>query len=171
MSTYFRLVSSETLDDAPLEPQAISRPDPTTAHPADTRPAPAPPKRSLRVLCVDDDEMVLESMKDFLAYYGHQAGVASGGKRAVEMFRTAILKSEPYDVVITDMNMPEINGHIVARMIKAESPGTPVILITGAANTTKDHGGTLSACVDTVLPKPIRIQELNDAILRSVSSA
>ena len=49
------------------------------------------------------------------------------------MFRTAILKSEPYDVVITDMNMPDINGYEVAQMIKIESPDTPVILMTGAA--------------------------------------
>ena len=170
MSTFFRLVSSETLDDTPSDPQNVSRPDPPAAEPADASPVPAPPKRSLRVLCVDDDEMVLESMKDFLVYFGHRVGMASGGKRAMEMFRTAILKGELYDVVITDMNMPDVSGYAVAQAIKAESPNTPVVLITGAGNTIKD-GSSLSACVDTVLRKPIRMQDLNDALLRTANPA
>jgi CheY-like chemotaxis protein len=152
--------------DTPSDPQDVSPPDPPTANPSAASPIPAPPKRSLRVLCVDDDEMVLEGMKDFLVYFGHRVGMASGGKRAMEMFRTAILNSEPYDVVITDMNMPHVNGYALAQAIKSESPDVPVILITGAGNTTKDDG-SLSACVDIVLPKPIRMQELNDVLLRT----
>jgi DNA-binding response OmpR family regulator len=86
------------------------------------------------------------------------------------MFRAAILKNEPYQVVITDMNMPDVNGYAVAQAIKAESPDTPVILITGAGNTIKDSG-SLSVCVDTVLHKPIRMQGLNEALLRTVNPA
>lgn len=170
MSTFFRLVSSEILYDTSASPPDVSSPEPPAAGSADPSPAPAPPKRSLRVLCVDDDEMVLEGMKDFLVYFGHRVGMASGGKRAMEMFRAASLKSEPYEVVITDMNMPEVSGYAVAQAIKAESPNTPVILITGAANTVRD-GGPLSACVDTVLRKPIRMQDLNDALLQMANPA
>jgi len=170
MSTFFRLVSSETLDDTPADAQAVSRPDPPAANPGRVKPVPAPRKRSLRVLCVDDDEMVLEGMKDIIVYFGHRVGMASGGRRAMEMFRTAILKSEPYDIVITDMNMPDVNGYAVAQAIKAESPNTPVILITGAGNTARDSG-SLSACVDTVLHKPIRMEDLNSVILRTANPA
>jgi CheY-like chemotaxis protein len=170
MSTFFRLVSPETLYDTPSDPQDISRPEPPAADPVGANPVPAPPKRSLHVLCVDDDEMVLEGMTDILVSFGHRVGMASGGKHAMEMFHTAILKSEPYDVVITDMNMPDVNGYAVAQTIKAESPNTPVILITGAGNTIRD-GGPLSTCVDSVLRKPIRMQDLNDALLRTVSPA
>lgn len=170
MSTFFQLVSSETSQDAPSGRQDVPQPDPPAVNPAEANPVPAPPKRSLRVLCVDDDEMVLEGMKDFLVYFGHRVGMASGGRRAMEMFRIAILKSEPYDAVITDMNMPEVNGHAVAREIKAESPHTPVILISGAANTPKDDD-SLSACVDTVLYKPVRMQELNNTLLRTTKPA
>jgi CheY-like chemotaxis protein len=170
MNTFFRLVPSETPLDASADPQGVPRPDPSAANPAGARPVSAPAKRSLRVLCVDDDEMVLEGMKDFILYFGHRAGMASGGKHALEMFRTAILQNEPFDVVITDMNMPEVDGYALAQMIKAESPNTPVILFTGAGDTVTDSQPS-SACVDIVLLKPIRMQELNDAILQSVNPA
>lgn len=133
---------------------------------ADSESLGAPPsKRSLRVLCIDDDEMVLESMKDFLAHFGHRVGAASGGKRGIEVFCIAILKSEPYDVVITDMNMPDVSGYVVAQAIKAESPDTPVVLITGAGNTTRD-AGSISASVDATVNKPVHMKELNDLLHR-----
>lgn len=170
MSTFFQLVSPEILYNTPSDPQGVSQPDPPATIPASANPSPAPPHRSLRVLCVDDDEMVLESMKDFLVYFGHRVGMASGGRRAMEMFRTAIQRSEPYDLVITDMNMPDVGGYGVAQAIKTDSPNTPVILITGAGNTMKDNG-SFSAGIDVVLHKPIRMQELNDVLLRTAKPA
>jgi len=86
------------------------------------------------------------------------------------MFRTALLQGEPYDVVITDMNMPDVSGYAVAQMIKIESSDTPVILMTGAGNTTRD-GGALSASVDVVVNKPVRMQELNDLLLQMARPA
>ncbi|HKW30494.1 MAG TPA: response regulator [Verrucomicrobiae bacterium] len=159
---------SESPSDTPQDPRDVSRQGLPAVNQTGTRPV--PPGRSLRVLCIDDDEMVLESMKEFLAYFGHRVGMASGGKRGIEVFCTAILKSEPYEVVITDMNMPGISGHAVAQIIKAESPDTPVILITGAGNTTMDSGA-LSASVDAVVNKPVHMQELNDLLLRMARPA
>jgi len=139
------------------------------AHP-EPLPVSAPPKRSLRVLCIDDDEQILESMKDCLAFFDHRVRVASGGKYGIELFCTGILKSEPYDVVITDMNMPDVNGYAVAQAIKAESPQTPVILLTGAGNTLRDPGA-LSSSVDAVAIKPVRMHELNELLLRMARTA
>ena len=123
------------------------------------------PKRSLCILCIDDDEQILEMMKDCLTNYEHRVKVASGGKYGIELFRTAILKSEPYEVVITDLGMPDIDGYHVARTIKAESPNTPVIMMTGWGTTMRDDGETASE-VDAVIGKPPCMQELNDLILR-----
>ena len=86
------------------------------------------------------------------------------------MFCAAMLKSEPYDVVITDMNMPGVDGYAVAKMIKTESPGTPVILITGAGNTMLDAGAS-SASVDIVVNKPVHLQELNNLLVRMARPA
>ena len=170
MNAFPKPVHSEPLRDAQPDPRNISQQCPPTVNPAGASQFPVPPKRSLRVLCIDDDAMVLESMKDCLKFFGHQAGTASGGKSGVEMFCAAMLKSEPYDVVITDMNMPGVDGYAVAQMIKTESPDTPVILITGAGNTVMDAGAA-SASVDIMVNKPVHLQELNDLLLRITPSS
>ena len=127
--------------------------------------AAAPAKRSLRWLCIDDDEQILETMQVCLGHMGHQVKVASGGKRGIEVFSTAILKSEPYDAVITDMSMPDVNGYEVAQVIKAESPKTPVILLSGAAGTTKE-AEVPSTTVDAVINKPASLKQLNELLLQ-----
>jgi CheY-like chemotaxis protein len=128
------------------------------------------PKRSVNILCIDDDEQFLETMKDCLAHFEHRVTVASGGKRGLELFRTAMMKSQPYEVVITDLGMPDMDGQRVARTIKAESPNTPVILMTGRGAITKQDGEK-APVVDVVVDKPPHIQELNDLILRIATPA
>ena len=158
----------ESLCDTTPDSQDVFRKSPSTVKVADGDPAPA--RRSVRVLCIDDDEMILESVKDFLAFFGHEVEGAAGGLRGLEMFRAAILKGDPYEVVITDLNMPDLNGYMVAETIKARSPQTPVILMTGAANPAMD-GGPSSTSVDVVVNKPACIQELNALLLRMAGPA
>jgi CheY-like chemotaxis protein len=67
--------------------------------------------------------------------------------------------------VITDLGMPDVDGHEVARAIKADSPKTPVIMMTGWASMIKDVGETASG-VDAVLPKPPSIQALQNLLVR-----
>ena len=81
------------------------------------------------------------------------------------MFRAAMLKKQPFQTVITDLGMPDIDGHQVARTIKAESPGTPVIMMTGWGSIMKEDGET-APDVDAVVGKPPRIQELNNLLLQ-----
>ncbi len=124
-------------------------------------------KRSLHVLCIDDDEQILEMMKACLGHHGHRVRVASGGKYGIELFSTAMLKSEPYDVVITDLGMPDIDGYQVAWAIKIESPSTPIVMLTAwGANVRNDEA--ISTTVNAVVSKPPQIQELNDLLLRLV---
>ncbi len=129
----------------------------------------APPqpkrKRSLHILCIDDDEQVRELMTQCLTHFEHRVTVASGGKHGLELFRTATLENRPYEVVITDLGMPDIDGQHVARTIKAESPHTPVIMMTGWGTIMKDEGET-ALSVDAVVGKPPCMQELNDLVLR-----
>ena len=81
------------------------------------------------------------------------------------MFHTATQANEPYEVVITDLGMPDIDGHQVARLVKAESPQTPVILMTGWGAMIKE-GGEETPAVDIVVGKPLRMVELNDVLLQ-----
>ena len=127
-------------------------------------------KRSLYILCIDDDEQILEFMTQCLTRFEHRVRVASGGKHGLELFRTATLENQPYEVVITDFGMPDIDGQYVARTIKAESPKTPVIMMTGWDTFMEDDGET-ALSVDAVVDKPPCMQELNDLVLRIATPA
>jgi DNA-binding NtrC family response regulator len=128
-------------------------------------PAQTQPKRSLHILCIDDDALVLEIMTRCLTRMEHRVTVASGGKHGLELFRTATLENQPYEVVITDLGMPDIDGQCVAQTIKAESPKTPVIMMTGWG-TIMDDEKEADLPVDAVVGKPPCMQELNDLVLR-----
>jgi DNA-binding response OmpR family regulator len=158
-------VHVEPLRDTQPDLRDVSRQCPPAINPATVNQISVAPKRSLRILCIDDDEQILESLKDCLAYFEHRVKGASGGKYGIELFRTSILKSEPYDVVIVDLNMPDKDGCEVARAIKAESPGIPIVMMTGGDMTTKE-AGLMSASVNAVVKKPPHMQELNNLLLR-----
>ena len=151
------------------DPPEISRPCPDPGHQAGRDKAPTALKRSLHILCIDDDAVILEVTKDCLTHFEHRVRAASGGKFGMELFCAAILKSEPYDAVITDFRMPDMDGYQVARMIKAESPHTPVIMMTGEGMFL-EQGGNMAPAVDFVVCKPAHMRELNDLLLRVTAS-
>jgi len=136
--------------------------------PARPQALPPEPCRSLRILCIDDEPDLRQLMHDVLEVYNHKVSVASGGREGLEMFRSHLRGREPYEMVITDLGMPEMDGHHVARAIKAVSPHTPVIMLTGWGTMMQAEGETAPE-VDAVLSKPPRIQELN-ALLYRISS-
>jgi DNA-binding NtrC family response regulator len=170
MNTSPQFVHSEPLCDTQPSLRDVSGQCSPAVYPAAISQIAAPPKRSLRLLCIDDDEQILESTKDCLTHFEHQVKTASGGKYGIELFCTSILKSEPYDVVIVDLNMPDVNGCEVAQKIKAESPGTPIVMVTGEDTTAKETG-FMSKSVDAVVYKPVRMQELNDLLLQLAKPA
>jgi DNA-binding NtrC family response regulator len=127
-------------------------------------------KRSLHILCIDDDELVRKIVSQCLTRFEHRVTVASGGKVGLELFHAATLENQPYEVVITDLCMPDIDGNRVVRTIKAESPQTPVIMMTGFGTSMKNDGEA-PLPVDAVVGKPARMQELNDLVLRITAPA
>jgi signal transduction histidine kinase/ActR/RegA family two-component response regulator len=127
--------------------------------------APAESGRSLRILCIDDEPELRQLMHDVLEVHHHKVTVAPSGREGVEMFRSNLRGQEPFEIVITDLGMPEMDGHRVARAIKAESPETPVIMLTGWGTMMQAEGESAPE-VDAVLSKPPRIQELNDLLQR-----
>jgi signal transduction histidine kinase/ActR/RegA family two-component response regulator len=125
----------------------------------------AEPLPSLRVLCIDDEPLLREMLEQLLQNAGHVAAVADAGQAGLEMFRNAARLGEPFDVVITDLGMPYLDGRQVAQAVKRESPDTPVIMLTGWGTMMKDDGDSPTQ-VDAVLSKPPRINELFEAIAR-----
>jgi CheY-like chemotaxis protein len=133
-----------------------------TARPLAAQPEPC---RSLRILCIDDEPELRQLLADVLQVHHHKVTVAPGGKEGLAMFRSNLGGRDSYEVVITDLGMPDMDGHHVARAIKAESPHTPIIMLTGWGTMMKAEGESAPE-VDAVLSKPPRIAELNALLYR-----
>lgn len=127
-------------------------------------PAGAPP-RPLRILCIDDETELREVMHEVLRTDHHQVTLAKDGKEGLQLFRSGIRIGVPFDVVITDLDMPEINGRHVARAVKTESPATSIIMLTGWGSTMELDSET-SQSVDAVIGKPPRPHELSSLLFQ-----
>jgi signal transduction histidine kinase/ActR/RegA family two-component response regulator len=123
-----------------------------------------PPLGPFRILCIDDEPTVRELMSEMLRHDGHDVELADGGQHGVTAFRSACVSGKPFDVVITDLGMPHMDGREVAAILKNEKPQTPVIMLTGWGAFMKDDNVNQ---VDGILGKPPRIQEIR-ALLRDV---
>jgi CheY-like chemotaxis protein len=116
---------------------------------------------TLRILVVDNDPLVLNSIRTVLEFDGHAVAAANGGQAGLDMFSAALSGAEPFTLVITDLSMPGMDGVQLARAVKNLSPATSVILVTGWG-AKPVHG----ADIDYVLGKPLRIQELRNALTK-----
>jgi len=113
------------------------------------------------VLVVDDSRLVLETLCDLIAELGHESVSAAGGRKALEL-----LAVRRYDLVITDLLMPEMNGLEFIRRLRELSPEIPVILLTGA--TPPEVVAGLRAANVVCLRKPVGLVELAAAIRQQV---
>jgi CheY-like chemotaxis protein len=123
--------------------------------------------RPMRLLIVDDDPLIIESLHSVLANEGNVVACAEGGQQAIDMFRAAAQSNAPFEAVITDLGMPYVDGRKVAAAIKAESPTTPVILLTGWGQRLLADN-EVPPYVDRVLSKPPKLRELR-ALLSELS--
>jgi signal transduction histidine kinase len=121
------------------------------------------PGRRLRILIVDDDAALLQSLHTTLQEEGHHVTTAAGGQEGIEAFQGARLSLEPFDVVITDLGMPYVDGRQVIASVRAIAPHTPIILLTGWGKGL-DAEGEPPPAADRVLGKPPRMRELRVAL-------
>ncbi len=127
--------------------------------PLQTNPEPA----NQRILFIDDDPLLIKSMRDTLEADGHTVVTAAGGLEGIHAFVHAQESDKDFTVVITDLGMPHVDGRKVARAVKAASPSTPVILLTGWGQRL-DAEGEIRAQVDWLLSKPPNPRELREAL-------
>jgi len=117
-----------------------------------------------RVLIVDDDEDLAESLADLLLMHGYDAAIASDGKEAVDRFR-----AENFDLVVTDVRMPVMNGVEAFFEIRKLKPDAKVIMMTGLREPFAERalrGGALC-----LLQKPIELSALLAWVGRSMPAA
>ena len=121
--------------------------------------APLAPTQHLRLLLVDDDPLLIKSLRDILESDGHFITAADGGQAGIDAFAAAQGNGEAFAAVITDLGMPYVDGRKVAAAVKAASPSTPVIMLTGwGQRLIAEHD--VPPHVDRVLSKPPKLQEL-----------
>src|ERR1700733_7249675 len=131
--------------------------------PSDCAVHPAASLSPIRILVIDDDPLVAQALRYTLERDGHYVTTANGGEAGVDTFRAARNQGAGFDLVLTDLGMPYVDGRQVASAVKAESPSTPVVLLTGwgrrivAEKDVPPH-------VDRVLSKPPDLDALRDVV-------
>jgi DNA-binding response OmpR family regulator len=108
----------------------------------------------MRVLLVEDDRMIGESLREALRRQGFAADWVRDGRAA-----DAVLGSERFDAVLLDLGLPQRDGLDVLRAMRARGDATPVIVLT-ARDALPDRVGGLDAGADDYLVKPFELEEL-----------
>jgi two-component system response regulator MprA len=108
----------------------------------------------MRILVVDDELAVRESLRRALALEGHEVELAADGREAL----ATIARSAP-DLVVLDVLMPELDGLEVSRRLRAAGDRTPILMLTARAEV-EDRVAGLDAGADDYLGKPFALDEL-----------
>ncbi|MGB7116097.1 MAG: response regulator [Anaerolineales bacterium] len=119
-----------------------------------------------RLLVVDDNKVNRLLLGRDLEQQGHTVCFAENGRQALEMMR-----SQPFDIILLDIQMPEMDGLEATRQICTRWPGgdRPRIIAMTANAMQGDREQCLEAGMDDYLSKPIRVKELVTALVRSAS--
>ncbi|WP_294427870.1 response regulator [uncultured Treponema sp.] len=117
----------------------------------------------MSVLIVDDDKIAVEHAKLVLENAGFKADTALSGKDAVEMVKLRHARREPYNLIIVDWQMPEIDGVETARLIREATGDESAIIILTAYNWDDIFEEALKAGVDSFIAKPIFTSNLIEA--------
>lgn len=118
--------------------------------------------RNRTVLVVEDNEMVREMAVELLAATGFRVLVAATPAEACELVQA---RRPVIDLLVTDVVMPEMNGHELYDRLAAEQPGLPVLFISGYTNEVVVHNGTLEEGVN-FLQKPFTREQFVGEVVR-----
>ena len=111
-----------------------------------------------KCLCIiEDDSHVLSMMKNYFEYLDYAVITASDGMEGLKM-----IKSENYDLVITDIVMPYVSGVGIISVLKEKSPDLPVIAITAYGKNPERLAAEKQA--DLILRKPFEMHKLKDYV-------
>ena len=114
------------------------------------------------VLIVDDDNAIRETLAELLSS-SHECHTADRAEQAL-----AYLEVEDYDVVLTDISMPGLSGREVLKTVQERHPATPVIVISGNANTEAAEE-LLSNGAFAYLTKPFQLEIVEDTVIRAIA--
>lgn len=111
-----------------------------------------------KILIIDDEDYVLDGTRELLEDIGHEVTGFTSAFNALDHF-----KNNHYDVVITDLGMPEMSGQEVAEKIKIIKANTPVILLSGWNVNLKEEEN-LASVIDFTLTKPFSVESIQAVV-------
>ena len=117
-----------------------------------------------RVLIAEDDTAVREFVSRALSHGGHEVTTANDGLEALD-----VLHSAPFDLLLTDIVMPNLDGIALALKVAKEYPAMPVLLMTGyAAERQRAHN--LDVLIHAVITKPFTLRDIIGAADSALAS-
>jgi PAS domain S-box-containing protein len=137
----------------------IDLPAALTAHPGAAGLLEQTATPALSILVIDDEEIVRETLSEMLAAMEHKVTSVGGGQEAIERLKGG----DHFDMVFTDLSMPEMDGWEVAREIRRRWPEVSIALVTGYGKGTEPPSGEKSL-IDAVIGKPFDFAEVREAI-------
>jgi DNA-binding response OmpR family regulator len=130
-------------------------------------PAPITVVPGARILLVDDDPLILQALGDILEADGHHVVRADGGQAGIDAFAAAHTAGTPFQVVITDLGMPHVDGRRVSAAVKGTAPETIVLMLTGWGQRMSNEG-EIPPHVDSMLGKPPKLRDLRETLARTL---
>jgi len=112
-----------------------------------------------KLLVIDDSEEILATLKNFLSKKDYYVVTASNGLDGLKLYEAA---HDDFDLVITDLVMPNIGGVALISIIKNHAPDTPIIAITGYGE--QPESLAREARADVVLEKPFKLEDLEETV-------
>jgi DNA-binding response OmpR family regulator len=121
--------------------------------------------QSVKILIIDDDEKILANLYHFLKSKNYDVTPALDGFEGLKLFEN---HPQGFDLIITDIVMPQVSGTGLISTIKKRFPDTPIIAMSGWG----EYPGAfaLESQADMVLSKPFELSDLDKAIYELISS-
>ncbi|GAB3511371.1 response regulator transcription factor [Spirosoma knui] len=108
----------------------------------------------MKILLVEDEERLASFIRKGMSAEGYEVEVAYDGRTGLSFFR-----KDEYDIIILDVNLPQMNGFELCRLIRSENESVPVLMLT-ALDSLADKSDGFNAGADDYLAKPFEFQEL-----------
>ncbi|MCU1265963.1 MAG: Histidine kinase [Acidobacteria bacterium] len=125
----------------------------------------APESAPLSILVVDDEPSVRETLADMLSALNHQVQLADSGHAALEK-----IGQTDFDLVFTDLAMPEMDGWETARAVRKQCAETIIVLVTGYGVGTVPPAGE-TGLIDAIIGKPFDFEQVSEVISRLFATA
>ncbi|MDP3730365.1 MAG: response regulator [Candidatus Omnitrophota bacterium] len=111
----------------------------------------------MNILIADDEKGFIDFVAERLKFHGHEVDAAYDGQEAMEL-----IKTDKYDIVFLDHNMPELTGLELAKHMKENKMKAKIVMVTGYEHMSGFFAKTVG--VDEYLVKPIRIKDIDDVV-------